>query len=452
MNPTDRISLVTKLVKTPLLKLARLAALFSTIWMLPFGFAQAPANPFAGDVPRKPKPAFPGQTGAPPPSKPSPPVTVETITGRLTSPWSLAFLPDGSFLVTESIGTIRIVRPDGVVSAPIAGVPGVKVVAAQGLHDVLLDPGFAQNRLLYFCYFAPPKGEEPALWPNEFFYQNVWTKSLAERRTMAIGTERMARARLSKDNTRLEDVEVLVEGAERRIVLAPDGTLLITGADRFRLYDSKYDGVEHDFTDNPDIGRNFSGRVLRINRDGSIPKDNPWLSRATVLPETFAHGLRDPEGAAINPATGELWVTDHGPQGGDEINIIKPGRNYGWPDVSYGVQYDFQRTDGRKNVPVGNGRTSMPGVEEPVYFWVPDIAPSGMLFYTGDRFPAWKGNLFVGALEGQALVRLVLNGDRIVAEERLLTDRKMRVRDVRQGPDGAIYLLAGTGLLRLTPK
>jgi len=414
--------------------------------------AHAQANPFAGDVPRKPKPAFPGQTNAPAPSKPSPPVKVETITTRLTSPWSMAFLPDGNFLVTESIGNMRIVRPDGSVSAPIAGVPGVKVVAAQGLHDVVLDPGFAQNRLLYFCYFAPPKGEEPAQWPNEFFYQNVWTKSLPERRLMQIGTERMARARLSNDNKRLEDVEVLVEGAERRIILAPDGTIYVTGADRFRFYDSKYDGVEHDFTDNPDIGRNFSGRVLRINRDGSIPKDNPWLSRATVPAETFAHGLRDPEGAAINPATGELWVTDHGPQGGDEINIVKSGRNYGWPDVSYGVQYDFQRTDGRKNVPVGNGKTSMPGVEEPAYFWVPDIAPSGMLFYTGDKFPEWKGNLFVGALEGQALVRLVLNGDRIVAEERLLTERKMRVRDIRQGADGSIYLLAGTGLLRLTPK
>jgi glucose/arabinose dehydrogenase len=422
--------------------------------MLASAHAQAPATAgrYAGDVGRKPKPAFAGQTDAPPPSKPSPQIAVEIITARLTTPWSMALLPDGNFLVTESIGTMRIVRPDGVVSAPLAGVPGVKVVAAQGLHDVVLDPGFAQNRLLYFCYFAPPPGEEPAIWPTEFFYQRVWNKSLAERRTMAIGVERMARARLSKDNKSLEDVEVLAEGAERRIVLAPDGTIYITGADRFRLYDSKYDGVEHDFTDNPDIGRNFSGRVLRINRDGSIPKDNPWLSRATVLPETFAHGLRDPEGAAINPATGELWVTDHGPQGGDEIDIIKPGRNYGWPDVSYGVQYDFQRTDGRKNVPVGNGATSMPGVEEPAYFWVPDIAPSGMLFYTGDRFSEWKGNLFIGALEGQALVRLVLNGDRIVAEERLLLDRKMRVRDIRQGPDGAIYLLSSAGLLRLTPK
>ncbi len=408
--------------------------------------------PFSGAEPHKPKPAFPGQTGAPPPATPSPAVNVEIITNRLTTPWSFAFLPDGKFLVTESIGTMRIVRPDGVVSAPLTGVPGVKVVAAQGLHDVVLDPDFAHNRLIYFCYFAPPPGEDPAIWPTEFFYQKVWTKSLAERRTMRIGTERMARARLSDDEKSLENVETLVEGAERRIVFAPDGTIYVTGADRFRFYDSKYDGVEHDFTDNPDIGRNFSGRVLRINRDGSIPKDNPWLARATVAPETFAHGLRDPEGAAINPATGELWVTDHGPQGGDEIDIVRGGKNYGWPDVSYGTQYDFQRTDGRKNVPVGNGKTSMPGVEEPAYFWFPDIAPSGMLFYTGDKFPEWKGNLFIGGLEAQALVRLVLNGDRVVAEERLLKERHMRVRDVRQGPDGNIYLLTSLGLMRLTPK
>jgi aldose sugar dehydrogenase len=320
------------------------------------------------------------------------------------------------------------------------------------LHDVVLDPDFARNRILYFTYFAPPPGEAPAIWPNEAFYQNVWTKSLPERRTMKIGTERAARARLNKEETALEDVETLAEGAERRIVLAPDGKLLITGADRFRFYESKYDGVEHDFTDNPDIGRNFSGRVLRINRDGSIPKDNPWLNRATVAAETFAHGLRDPEGAAINPLTGELWVTDHGPQGGDEINVIRAGRNYGWPDVSYGTQYDFQRTDGRKNVPVGNGATSMKGVEEPVYYWYPDIAPSGMMFYTGDRFPDWKNNVFVGGLEPQALVRLVLNGDRVVAEEHLLTERKGRVRDIKQAADGSLYLLSGSELVHVTPK
>ena len=409
-------------------------------------------SPFAGNTPQ-PKPAFPGQTKAPPPAKASPALNAETITARLNSPWSLAFLPDGNFLVTESNGFLRVVRPDGVVYAPITGVPGVKVVAAQGLHDILLDPDFARNRTLYFTYFAPPRGEEPAIWPNEFFYVRVWSKPLAERRTMPLGMERVASAKLSADYQRLEDVQVLAEGAERRVVLAPDGKLLVTGADRFRFYDSDLDGVEHDFTENPDIRRNFSGRVLRINRDGSIPKDNPWLSRSTVPPETFAHGLRDPEGAAINPATGELWVTDHGPQGGDEIDIVRAGKDYGWPDVSYGVQYDAYRTDGRKNVPVGNGGTSMKGVEEPVYFWVPDIAPSGMLFYTGDLFPDWKGNLFVGGLEGQCLVRLVIQGERVMAEERLLTDLKQRIRDVRQGPDGAIYLLSrGGALLRLTPK
>lgn len=404
--------------------------------------------------PPKPKPAFPGQTDAPAPAKPSPKFNVDTITTRLNGPWSLAFLPDGNFLVTEGAGTMRTIRPDGVVSAPIAGVPPVKVVAAQGLHDVALDPDFVRNRMLYITYFAPPRGEEPALWPNDFFYQMVWTKSLAERRTMNLGMERVARARLSDDNKRLENLEVLIDGGgERRIVIAPDGKLLVTGADRFRFYDSDLDGVEHDFTDNPDIRRNFSGRVIRINRDGSIPKDNPWLNRATVLPETFAHGFRDPEGAAINPATGELWATDHGPQGGDEINIVRAGKDYGWPDVSYGVQYDQQRTDGKKNVPVGNGRGRMEGVEEPVYFWVPSIAPSGMMFYTGSLFPEWKGNLFVGSMAGTHLVRLVLDAQqRVAGEEMLLFDLKQRVRDVRQGPDGAVYLLAGNGLLRLTPK
>jgi glucose/arabinose dehydrogenase len=400
----------------------------------------------------EPKPAFPGQTDAPPPAEASPAFTVRTVAGGLTGAWSVAFLPDGNFLVTQNAGTMRIVRPDGVVSAPLSGVPGVKNVAAQGLHDVLLDPDFARNRLLYFTYFAPPQGEAPATWPIEFFYDRVWTKPLAERRTMKLGMERVARARLSEDNRRLEDVEVLAEGSERCIVLAPDGTLFVTGADRFRFYESDLDGVDHDFTDNPDIRRNFSGRVLRIGRDGSIPKDNPWLGRATVFPETYAHGFKDSEGGAIHPQTGELWVVDHGPQGGDEINIVRPGRDYGWPDVSYGRQYDARQPDGRKNVPVGNGRTSTTGVDEPIYYWVPSIAPSGMMFYTGDLFPAWKGNLFVGAMAGQHLVRLVLRGERVVAEEKLLMELKQRIRFVRQAPDGSIYILAGTSLMRLTPK
>jgi len=399
-----------------------------------------------------PAPAFPGQTKAPAPSKPSAPVRVQTIATGLTGAWALAFLPDGNFLVTQNAGTMRLVRPDGVVLGPVAGVPGVKAIGAQGLHDVVLDPEFATNRTLYFTYFAPPKGEAPGSWPVEFFYERVWTRPFTERRTMDLGTERVARARLSADNLRLENVEDLAEGVERRIVIARDGTLLVGGADRFRFYDSDLDGVDHDFTDNPDVRRNFTGRVIRINRDGSIPKDNPWLGRATVLRETFAHGLKDPEGAALHPQTGELWSIDHGPQGGDEINIVRGGRDYGWPDVTYGTQYDARQADGRRNVPVARGLTARADVEQPIYFWVPSIAPSGMMFYTGDLFPAWKGNLFVGAMVGQALVRLEIKGDRVVSEERLLTERKARVREVRQGPDGAIYLLSGADLLKLTPK
>jgi aldose sugar dehydrogenase len=399
----------------------------------------------------EPKPAFPGQTDAPRPPKPSPALHTQTIATGLTGAWAIALLPDGNFLVTQNAGTMRIVRPDGVVSAPLAGVPGVKAVAAQGLHDVVLDPEFARNRLLYFTYFAPPKGETPATWPIEFFYERVWTKPFTERRTMALGSERVARARLSTDSTSLEEVDVLAEGVERRIVIARDGTLLVSGADRFRFYDSDLDGVEHTFADNPDIRRNFTGRVIRITRDGSIPKDNPWLSRATVLADTFAHGFKDPEGAALHPQTGELWMIDHGPQGGDEINIVRAGKDYGWPDVSYGRQYDARQLDGRKNVRVGDGATSMAGVEEPIYYWVPSIAPSGMMFYTGDLFPQWKGNLFIGAMAGQHLVRLVLSGERVGSEEQLLTELKQRIREVRQGPDGSIYILAGASLMRLTP-
>jgi aldose sugar dehydrogenase len=340
-----------------------------------------------------------------------------------------------------------------VVSEPIAGVPPVKVVAAQSFHDIVLDPNFATNRYVYFTYFAPPKGEAAREWPIEHYYNDVWNKTLAERRVLDLGAERVSRARLSADNRRLEDLDVLIEGrVERRIVFARDGSMYVTGADAFRFYDSDLDGTEHTTPHEPDVRRNFTGRVIRINPDGTIPPDNPWLGRATVSRETFAHGFKDPEGAALNPATGELWLVDHGPQGGDEINIVRPGRDYGWPEVSYGVQYDARQADGRKNVVVGTGATAMQGVEQPIYYWVPSIAPSGMAFYTGNLFPEWRGNLFVGAMAGKHLVRLVLDGERVVAEEKLLEELDLRVREVRQGPDGALYVFGGDSLIRITPR
>jgi glucose/arabinose dehydrogenase len=402
---------------------------------------------------RKPKPAFVGQTEAPPPVKPTGPLHVETLATGLNGAWAMAFLPGGDILVTENGGFMRTVKPAvGFVSAPLAGVPPVKSTAAQGLHDVVLDPEFARNRTLYFTYFAPPKGQAAGSWPIEHFYEDVWTKPFDVRRTLQLGFERVARAKLSADNRSLEDVEVLAEGSERRIVVSTDGTLLVTGADRFRFYDTDLDGVERDFSADPDIRRNFSGRVLRIRRDGSIPTDNPWLARATVPADTYAHGFKDPEGAALHPQTGELWVVDHGPQGGDELNIVRAGRDYGWPDVTYGTQYDARQADGRKNVAVGTGLSAKEGIEQPIYFWAPSIAPSGMAFYTGDLFPDWRGNLFIGAMAGEHLVRLVLDGEKVIAEEKLLVDRRQRIREVRQGPDGALYVFAGSSLLRLSPR
>ena len=406
-------------------------------------------------VAMEPKPAFAGQTDAPPPAVPSKAPRVEVLASGLAGAWCAAFLPDGKILVTHSEGIMRVVYPNGFVSGPLAGVPGVKRVSAQGLHDVVLDPEFATNRKIYFAYTAPTPGEPPGTWPLAHWYEDVWSIPLSERLKKSLGMEVVASARLSEDLTRITEVKVIAEGAERRIVLARDGTLLITGVDRFRFYDSDLDGADHDFTATPDVRRNFSGVVLRVNRDGSIPNDNPWLSRPSVAPAVFAHGLRDPEGAALNPLTGELWTVEHGPQGGDEINIIRAGKDYGWPDVSYGTQYDARRSDGARNFPVGSGKTSRPDVEEPRYYWVPSIAPSGMMFYTGDLFPQWKGNLFVGGMaaasQSQSLVRLVLDGDRVVAEERLLVDRKQRVRDIRQAPNGSIVVIAGDQLLRLTP-
>jgi aldose sugar dehydrogenase len=411
--------------------------------------AKAPPNNFTADEQTpssmpQPKPAFPGQTKAPV-RKSTSAFAVETVTTGLATPWSVAFLPDGKMLVTEFKGTMRLVTKEGV-QRLVDGVPPVKVVAAQGLHDVVLDPDFARNRLIYFSYFAPPSGEAAAYWPNEFAYDRVFNLSVAERRRTNLGMERVARARLSDDETRIENVAVILEGTERRLAFAPDGTLFATGADRFRFYNSDLSGGRTSHETDVTIRKNFAGRVSRINTDGSIPKDNPFLADPLVPPDVYAFGVRDPEGAAIHPKTGELWEIEHGPAGGDELNIIRSGRDYGWPVISYGVQY----TTGK---PVGSGATAKRGMEQPLYYWFPDVAPSGLMFYTGDRFPEWKGNLFVGALAGRALIRLVLDGERVTGEEHLLTDRNQRIRDVRQGPDGAIYVLTGDGaLLRIVPK
>jgi aldose sugar dehydrogenase len=392
----------------------------------------------------KPTPAFAGQTAAPA-RKSTGKFAVEVVSGGLSSPWSMAFLPDGKMLVTEVRGTMRLITREGVHTG-VEGLPPVKMVAAQGLHDVVLDPDFAHNRLVYFSFFAPPPGEAAAYWPESFAYDQVFNFPVAERRRMNRGMEQVARARLSEDETRLEQVAVVLEGAERRLVFAPDGTLFATGADRFRFYDGDLSGGRNSSETNLTIRKNFAGRISRINRDGSIPRDNPFLSDPLVAPDVYAFGIRDPEGAAINPKTGELWEVEHGPAGGDEVNIIRSGRDYGWPVISYGRQY----TSGKL---VGSGLTAKPGMEQPLYFWFPDVAPSGLMFYTGDRFPEWKGNLFVGSLKEHSLIRLVLDGDKVVGEERLLTDRNQRIRDVRQGPDGAIYVLTSDGsLLRLVPR
>ena len=269
-----------------------------------------------------------------------------------------------------------------------------------------------------------PDGEPGALATPEAF--ESWSAlSPSEQANSPFGIYRIARARLAEDGSGLKNVEVVFQAGGRRLVHGPDDTLLATmsGAQSTR------NSLISEAQDLSALG----GKVHRINRDGSIPEDNPFVEHAGALPSVYSLGHRDPEGAAINPSTGELWMVEHGPRGGDELNIIRSGNNYGWPVISYGNEYTTE--------PIGEGLRAKKGMEQPVYFWVPSIAPSGMLFYSGDLFPEWRGNLFVGALAGEHLVRLVLDGDRVVAEERLLVERGSRIRDVRQGPDGALYLL-----------
>jgi glucose/arabinose dehydrogenase len=343
-------------------------------------------------------------------------IGVETIARGLEHPWALAFLPDGRVLVTERPGRMRIVAKDGRLSTPLAGVPKVFASGQGGLHDVVLDRGYAENHTIYFCYAEPVDGGA---------------------RTA------LARARLVDDATpRLDDVKVIFhqEGPLSsgnhfgcRIAQTPDDNLFMSAGEHFTTRDQAQN-----------LG-NHLGKIIRIRPDGSVPPDNPFVGRAGAKPEIWSYGHRNPQGLALHPATGKLWEHEHGPRGGDEINIIEPGRNYGWPVIGYGIDYNGARI---------HQSTRKAGMEQPVWYWVPSIAPSGMAFMTGSLFPAWRGNLFVGALAGEILVRLELDGEKVVKEERLLQQLRERIRDVRQGPDGALWLVADNSagrLLRVAP-
>ena len=356
-----------------------------------------------------PSPQWLGQTRAPVPAVKSR-YNVTTFAEGLSGAFCLSFLPDGRILVGERPGRIKIVSADGKVSAPLEGLPA-NLYTRQGLFEVRADRAFASNRVIYLTYTVLPDGLDPKALPR------------------SPGVLLVARARLSADDRRLEDLKVLLdaEGTGGRLIQAPDGTLLVTS--------TIPSGVGINSADFPQPQQLDSdmGKVLRINPDGSIPKDNPFVGRTGAHPEIYALGFRDIQGVAIQPRTGRLWTSEHGPRGGDEINAVKKGTNYGFPVISYGHDYNGK--------PINGERTAQDGMEQPVYFWNPDIAPAGIAFYEGREFPAWKDNLFVSELAGKALARLVLDHDRVVNEERLLTELNARIRGVAEGPDGALYVL-----------
>jgi glucose/arabinose dehydrogenase len=341
-------------------------------------------------------------------------VRIVTVAEGLEHPWGVAFLPDGRALVTERPGRLRIVGADGKLGAPLEGVPAVSATGQGGLLDVQLDPDFAKNRLVYLSYAEPREGGN--------------------------GTA-VARGTLTERG--LDDVQVIfrqdvtINGRHHfgsRLVFDRGGRLFVTLGDR---------NSERARAQTLD---SHIGKVVRIERDGKVPADNPFVGRADAKPEIWSYGHRNVQGAALHPVTGELWTNEHGPRGGDELNRTLAGLNYGWPKVTYGVEYSGKT--------ISESATA-PGIEPPVHYWVPSIATSGMLFYTGTRFPKWKGNAFVGGLATQQLSRLEMDGNKVVREEVLLKGvLNQRVRDVEQGPDGFIYLLTDEDngkLLRLEP-
>ena len=346
-------------------------------------------------------------------------IRLAVLTDRLASPWGLDFLPDGRMIVTEKPGRLRIATRAGRLSPPVRGVPAVDDGGQGGLLDVTLDPAFADNRLVYLSYTEPGPGG---------------------RNSTAV-----ARGRLDAAGAALEAVTVVFRQLPRlagslhygsRVVFARDGNMFVTLGERSR----RSWRVQAQ-----DLGSHL-GKIVRIRPDGTVPGDNPFVGRPGARPEIWSYGHRNVQGAAIHPVTGRLWAIEHGPRGGDELNIAEPGRNYGWPVVSHGVEYS--------GLPVGSGRRSAPGMEDPLATWTPVIAPGGMAFYTGAAFPGWRGNLLVSGLRSRAIIRLELGGGGVLHEERLLEAEGRRIRDVGVGPDGFVYAVTDEGrgkIFRLAP-
>lgn len=357
--------------------------------------------------------AAPAQPASEPPSVAA---RVTAVAGGLDHPWSMAFLPDGGVLITERSGGLRLLRVPGGLSKPLAGVPKVAAQGQGGLLDVALSPDFAADRYVYLSY----------------------AESDGSKSGTAVG-----RGRLSADGAALEDFRVLFRQEPKLSSGQHYGSRLVFDRKGY-LYISL--GENNQRPTAQELGK-LQGKVVRLKADGSVPPDNPFVGQAGARPEIWSYGHRNPQGMALNPWSGELWENEHGPRGGDEINLIRPGRNYGWPLATYGINYSGQP------IPEAKGET-LPGMEPPLYWWPRSPAISGMAFYDADRFPAWRNSVFIGALADQNLIRLTLDGDRVVAQERLLDDRKRRIRDVRQGPDGYVYVLTDASpgeLLRVAP-
>jgi aldose sugar dehydrogenase len=340
-----------------------------------------------------------------------------TVASGLQNPWGLAFLPDGRMLVTERAGRLRIVQPDGRVGEAVAGLPRIDVGGQGGLLDVAIDPKFGENALVYWSFSEPANNGD------------------------AGNSTAVARGKL--EGNQLTGVKVIFRQSPKvsssahfgsRLVFARDGRLFVTLGDRFSRRDDAQTLDTH------------HGKIVRIEPDGRVPADNPFVGRAGALPEIWSYGHRNLQGAALHPQTGELWAHEHGPQGGDELNAVAAGKNHGWPVITYGREYGT-------GFRIGDG-TARADVVAPLTYWVPSIAPSGMAFLTSERYPGWKGNLFVGALRGALLVRLELDGKKVLKEHRLLQSLGERIRDVRQGPDGWLYLLTDSSngrVIRLEP-